>query len=297
MKVFITGGLGFIGRSISDLLLKNGHKVVATGTKPFQDRIDHENFSYISADTGQKGRWQEALGDMDAVINLAGRTIFKRWSKRYKAQIYESRVLTTRHLVDAIPQNKDIVLLSVSGVGYYGNRGDDRLTEEQPPADDFLAGLCRDWEKEAFKAEDKGVRVAVARLGVVIGKGGGAMAKMIPAFRFFLGGPLGSGNQWFPWIHLDDLTSAILFVVNGDVKGAFNFCSPYPVRNRELAKTLGRAVQRPAIMPAPAFMIRLIMGEMGSLLLFSQRAVPAKLLELGFRFQYPDIKDAIATVV
>lgn len=298
MKIFITGGLGFVGSYMLRHLLQEGHRVTATGTRPDQNRIDHEHFQYISADTTRQGPWQEALEDVDAVINLAGRSIFKRWTKQYKTQIYDSRILTTRNLVDALPSNRPVVLCSASGVGIYGDRSDDRLGEDQPPAKDFLAGVSVDWEAEAFKAEEKGVRVAVARFGVVIGKGGGAMGKMIPAFRFFAGGPLGGGGQWFPWIHMDDLMAAFRFVLGRkDARGAFNFCSPNPVRNRELAKAMGRVLKRPAVMPAPGFAIRLVMGQMGSLVLFSQRAVPDKLLDHGFRFQYPEIEGALASVV
>jgi len=298
MKIFITGGLGFVGRHLSNYLLNGGHQVLAAGTRLAPNPIDHKNFRYISADTTQKGPWQEELKDIDAAVNLAGRTIFKRWTKRYRKLIYDSRILTTRNLVESLPEKKEVVLCSTSAVGYYGNRADDILTEEQPPKDDFLSRISRDWELEAFRAEEKGIRVAVARFGVVIGKKGGAMGKMIPAFRFFLGGPLGNGSQWFPWIHMDDLVSAIMFIVDhNDAKGPFNFCSPNPVRNKDLAKTLGHVLKRPAFMPAPAFMIRLVMGELGSLVLHSQRAVPDKLLKHGFRFQYPDIRDAVEDVV
>jgi uncharacterized protein (TIGR01777 family) len=238
------------------------------------------------------------LEDVDAAINLAGRSIFKRWSKSYKALIYDSRILTTRHLVDALPTHKNISLISASGVGYYGNRDDDILTESDANGNDFLATVCRDWENEAFNAEKKGVRVVSARFGVVLGKNGGAMEKMIPAFRFFVGGPIGDGMQWFPWIHLTDLISAIIFVMeNEGVNGPFNFCSPHPVRNGDLAKTMGRVLNRPSLMPAPAFMMKLALGEFAGTLLDSQRVIPEKLIECGFNFQYADIGEAIRDIV
>ena len=298
MNVFITGGLGFVGRHLSDYLLNEGHRVIATGTRPAPNLVNNKSFVYVSADTTLPGAWQNHVSDADAVINLAGRTIFKRWTKGYKRQIRNSRILTTRNLVEALPENKQVVLVNASGVGYYGNRIDDRLTEDEPPGDDFLARVSIAWEAEAAGAEKKGIRVVIARFGVVLGKGGGAMNKMIPAFRFFAGGPLGKGMQWFPWIHRDDLTFAIRFVMeHPDVRGACNFCSPHPVRNRDLAKALGRVLNRPSFMPAPAFAIRLVMGEMGSLVLFSQRAVPEKLLNHGFRFQYPNIGEALSDVI
>jgi len=298
MKILITGGLGFVGSNLSDYLLDQGHAVIAVGRAATQNRITSERYRYISADTSRPGDWQNALGDVDGVVNLAGKSIFKRWSKSYKKEIYDSRILTTRNVVDALPSGQSIVLCSTSGAGYYGNRGDDILKEDEKSGDDFLANLSVDWEAEAFKATDKGIRVAVMRFGVILGKHGGSMAKMVPVFKFFLGGAIGRGTQWFPWIHLTDLLAAIRFIFkNPQVKGAINFCAPQPVRNRVFAKTLGKVLRRPAVMPAPAFMIRLVLGEFGNVLLYSQRTIPDKLLAYGFEFLYPDIKSAIQAVV
>ena len=294
MKIFITGGSGFVGTNLAIYLLEKGHSVIAVGTSSAHHVIRHDNFHYISADTTIKGGWQDALKDVDAVINLAGKNIFKRWSDNYKDQIYTSRILTTRNLVEAITDQKDIILCSTSAAGYYGDRADDVLKEDALPGNDFAAKVCRDWEKEAFQAETKGIRVAAMRFGVVLGKNGGALAKMVPAFKSFAGGPLGSGLQWFPWIHMDDLMAAIIFILeHPDVKGPINFCSPNPVRNRDFAGALGQVLNRPSVMRAPSFMIRLIMGEMGKSLMSSQRAIPDKLLKHGFKFQYPDINNAL----
>ena len=298
MKFLITGGLGFIGVNLSNYLLDKGHAVIALGRAATQNRITADRYEYISADTTQPGDWQKALGDVDAVVNLAGKSIFKRWSKSYKRQIYDSRILTTRNVVDALPANQSVVLCSASGAGYYGNRGDDLLKEDEKSGNDFLASVSADWEAEALKGTAKGIRAALMRFGVILGKGGGALAKMIPAFKFFVGGPIGSGNQWFPWMHLTDLMAAILFVCeHPQVTGPLNFCAPNPVRNRELAKTLGQVLGRPAFMPTPAFMVRAVLGEFAHVLLDSQRTIPAKLLSHGFEFQYPDIKSAIEEVV
>jgi len=298
MKIVITGGAGFIGTQLSDFLLSGGHRVTALGRSADQHRISHENYKYISADTTRSGKWQNELEDADAIVNLAGTTIFKRWTSSYKKQIYDSRILTTRNVVSALPQGKSITLCSASGAGYYGNRGDDSLKEDEKPGDDFLAGVSADWENEALKAADQDARVAVMRFGVILGKNGGAMAKMIPAFKLFVGGSMGSGKQWFPWMHLDDLTAAIQFILETDrLRGPFNFCGPNPTRYRDMAKTLGEVLNRPAVMPAPAFMIRLAMGEFGNVFLASQRTIPDKLLHHGFSFKYPDIKDAIRAVV
>lgn len=298
MKIFITGGLGFIGRHLSDFFLSRGHLVTAVGIRSGQNLINHQNFRYLSADTTQEGDWQEELKDTDAAVNLAGKTIFKRWNKSYKKLIYDSRILTTRNLVDALPANKGITLCSASAAGYYGNRGDDTLAEEETNGNDFLAKVSRDWEDEALRAEEKGIRVVTARFGVVLGKNGGAMGKMVPAFRLFVGGPLGEGTQWFPWIHLDDLISAMMFILeNRDIHGPVNFCAPNPIRNRDLAKAMGHVLNRPAFMPAPGFMIRLVLGEFGTTLLAGQRAIPEKLLSFGFDFEYPDIINAIRHII
>jgi len=298
MKLFITGGLGFIGRRLSEFLLNLGHQVTAVGTRSGHNLIHHKNFKYIAADTTQKGAWQEDLSRVDAVVNLAGKSIFRRWNKSYKKQIYDSRIRTTRNLVEALPETRRITLCSTSAVGYYGNRGDDILTESSSYGDDFLAKVSRDWEDEAYRAEEKGIRVLTTRFGVVLGKDGGAMGKMVSAFRFFVGGPMGDGTQWFPWIHMDDLMSAILFVIeNQHIRGPVNFCAPNPVRNRDLAKTMGHILNRPAFMPAPSFLIRLALGEFGATLLSSQRAVPEKLLNFGFNFKYPELINAVRHIV
>ena len=298
MNIFITGGTGFIGSNLSEYFLSRGHLVSAVGSSADPGRIRHKRFRYISADTTRPGSWQKEVETAEAAINLTGATIFKRWTSDYKKLIYNSRILTTRHIVEALPEGKRVTLCSASGVGYYGNRGDDILDEEETVGQDFLAQVSKDWEKEAWQAETRGNRVAVLRFGVVLGKNGGALAKMIPAFKMFFGGSVGSGNQWFPWIHLEDLMAAILFILeHQDVSGPLNFCAPNPVQNRELTKALGEILGRPTFMPAPAFMVRMVMGEFGDVFLGSQRAIPNRLIKNGFSFRYPDIRSAIQEVV
>lgn len=298
MKILVTGASGFVGTHLTGFLLNRKHEVVGLARSLRNKGFSHSKYRFIAADTAQPGPWQEALADVDAVVNLAGRSIFGRWNEAVKTEIRESRILTTRHLVQGLPSGKPVVLISASGVGFYGNRGDEVLTEDAPAGDDYLAGLSKDWEGEALAATAKGDRVVLARLGVVLGKGGGAMAQMIPAFKSFLGGPIGNGRQWFPWIHLEDLSAAMLFLLERpEISGPVNLCAPDPVTNRDFAGALGRALKRPAFMPAPAFMVRLALGEFADVLLGSQRAVPKKLQQHHFGFRYPDIQSAVNAVV
>ncbi len=298
MNVKITGGTGFVGSHVSAHFLSGGHQVTAFGRSSAHPPIRHDCYRYVSADTTQPGDWQNEFQDADAVVNLAGATIFKRWTDSYKKLIYDSRILTTRNVAASLPQERRIVFCSASGVGYYGSQGDDLLKEDHEPGNDFLAGVSVDWEKEAAAAASKEVRVILMRFGVILGKDGGAMAKMIPAFKLFVGGSMGSGKQWFPWMHLTDLITAVQYIIDNDqINGAVNFCAPNTIQYRDLAKSLGTALKRPAIMPAPAFLIRLAMGEFGNVFLASQRAVPQKLMDHGFSFQFPDIADAVRAIV
>jgi hypothetical protein len=298
MKILVTGATGFIGTHLTAYLLNRNHQVIGLARSPRDKGYSHPGYRFVAADTAQPGPWQEALADVDAVVNLAGRSIFGRWNAAVKSEIRESRIRTTRHVVQALPPGKPAVLISASGVGFYGHRGEEVLAEDASAGSDFLARLSKDWEGEALAAETKGARVVLARLGVVLGKGGGAMAQMIPAFKFFVGGPIGNGRQWFSWIHLQDLITGMLFSIERPgISGPVNLCAPDPARNRDLAGALGRALNRPAFMPAPAFLVRMAMGEFAEVLLGSQRAVPQKLLQHGFGFRHPDIRSAVQEVV
>ncbi|HQH17842.1 MAG TPA: TIGR01777 family oxidoreductase, partial [Smithella sp.] len=187
---------------------------------------------------------------------------------------------------------------STSAVGYYGFHQDEELTESSPAGTDFLARLARDWESEAMNAQTKGARVVITRFGIVLGKDGGALGQMIPLFKFFLGGPLGSGRQWFSWVHMQDLVEAFIFLLGKkEISGPVNLCSPEPVRNKELGSAIGRVLHRPSFMPAPGFMIKLILGEFGSVLLEGQRVIPEKLLDAGYQFRYPGIDEALKNIV
>lgn len=295
MHILITGGTGFVGRRLSRFFLDRGHAVTTLGRSTRHPWDGEKGFRHLAADTTQEGPWQEAVAGSQAVINLAGATIFRRWTASAKKEIYDSRVLTTRHLVAALGAPCNGFLFSASGVGYYGDRGDQPLTEDAAPGSDFLARLSVDWEAEALAAATKGARVAIGRFGVILHPDGGALPKMLPAFRMGAGGPLGSGRQYFPWIHLEDVVAAIDFLFqNEGTRGVFNFCGPEAVTNRELARTLGRLLHRPALLPAPALMMRLALGEASGVLLGSQRSVPRRLRESGFEFRYPTIEAALA---
>lgn len=294
MKIFVTGGQGFVGRHLCRSLLEKGHTVVATGTRPDPKPHDHHGWSYLQADTSRPGDWQQVLADCQAVINLAGRTIFQRWTTAYKRQILDSRILTTRHLAQALAPSA--TLISTSAVGFYGDRGEDLLTEADPAGAGFLAEVAGQWEAEALAAQT--ARVVITRFGVVLGQDGGALEKMVPAFKAFVGGPVGPGNQWMPWIHMADLVGAIEFVLDNQIlEGPVNLCAPNPVRNREFAAALGRALGRPALATVPKLALKLAMGEMAQTVLASLKVVPQRLLDAGFVFQFPLIDAALADLV
>ncbi len=295
MKIFIAGSLGFVGRHLSKTLLDDGHRITGVGrsTQP-RNNIDHPSFHYLAADTTKPGDWQTRVADHDIVINLAGRSIFTYWTEKVKKEIYDSRILTTRNLAQSLTGAKNVVFFSTSAVGYYGERGEDVLTEKEPPGNDFLAKVSIDWEAEAMKAQTDTIRVVLTRFGIVLDRRGGAMAQMVPAFKFFLGGRLGSGRQWFPWIHLHDLSEAYRFAINHpQLSGPANWCAPEPVRNEELTRMLAQKLDRPAMLPVPEFVIKTMAGEFGEALICSTRAQPAVLMDAGFAFTYGTIDSAL----
>jgi uncharacterized protein len=263
------------------------------GTEGFPPQV-----RIIEGDPTQPGKWQLAAKEHDIFINLAGASIFSRWTDEGKKLIRESRLRTTGNLVEALKRGKGGVFLSTSAVGFYGFHQDEILTEESPPGDDFLGRMAVDWEREAMAAEEKGLRVVIPRFGIVLGEKGGALGQMIPLFKRFLGGPIGHGRQWFSWIHREDLVRAFLFLLGRpEISGPVNFTAPHPVRNKDLAKALGKALHRPSFLSSPGFMLKLVLGEFGSVLLEGQRVVPEKLLRSGFQFLYPEIEKALEQIV
>jgi uncharacterized protein len=299
MKIFMTGGTGFVGTYLARKLISEGHTVTILTQALTGAETQSTGISYLIGNPTLQGPWQDAVRHHDVIINLAGASIFSRWTDKQKRILLSSRIDTTRHLVEALPDDsKHITFFSTSAVGYYGFHEDEELTESAQAGNDFLAKLAEDWEREAWQAKEKGARVVITRFGIVLGPNGGALGQMIPLFKFFLGGPLGSGRQWFSWVHIQDLAAAFSFLLqNREISGAINLCSPHPVRNKELGQAIGRVLHRPSFLPAPGFMIKLILGEFGSVLLKGQRAIPRRLLDSGFYFQHPDIEGALKNII
>ena len=300
MKILITGGTGFVGTQLTSRLIRDGNEVTVLTRSGKGPEKGPPGVSYLKGDPTQKGSWQEAIKNHDAVINLAGASIFSKWTEEHKKAIRESRVNTTRNIVEGIPpqSQQQFALFSTSAVGYYGFCGDEELTEESRHGDDFLAKIAMEWEEEALKARDKGARVVITRFGIVMGEKGGALSQMIPLFKKYIGGPIGSGKQWFSWVHIRDLAEAFVFLIkHPEISGPVNVCSPNPVRNKDLAKALGKALHRPSLIPAPGLMVKWVLGEFGSVILEGQRVLPRRLLDLGFVFQYPDIDKALQSIV
>ncbi len=300
MHIFIAGSTGFIGRALVLRLRRDGHQLTAwvRDEEGARSRLGAE-VNLLPIDRGDIAL-RDTLASCDAVVNLAGEPLIGRWTSRRRDQIVESRVQLTGRIVSAMEQSagKPAVLISGSAVGYYGDRGDEVLTEESAPADDFLGNLCSDWERAAARAEEFGVRVVALRTGIVLGRDGGALSKLLTPFRLGLGGPIGSGQQYMPWIHLHDHVEIVATAL-GDARynGPINATAPLPVTNKEFAKALGRALHRPAFAPLPAFVLKAALGEAASVLLTGQRALPEKLGRLGFTFQYEALDAALADIV
>jgi uncharacterized protein (TIGR01777 family) len=298
MKVFITGGTGFVGNAVVEALLGRDHEVTILTRLAPRGQPPSKRVAYVEGDPRQAGKWQERAAEHDGVINLAGASIFCRWNPANKRAIRESRIETTRNLVQGLSGRKgqETILISASGTGYYGFREEEGLGEDASAGHDFLAVLSQEWEAEAQKAAEHGARVALCRLGVVLGRNGGALKKMAPAFRAGLGSPLGKGNQWFSWIHETDLANIFLFLLSRkDASGPVNCTAPHPVRNRELTKELGQALRRPTFLPSvPGPLLKMALGEFAQVFLEGQCAVPTRLLALGFDFRFPILDQALA---
>ncbi len=304
--VALTGGTGLIGKALVSALTQRGDKVLLLVRNLEKAKSELPNLAgYYKWDAmSESGEWTCALASADAVIHLAGVPVAARWNDDYKKEIYDSRIVSTRNLVRAIAQSgtKPKVFITASGVGYYGNQGYDMnvpiLDENAPPANDFLAKVCIDWENEAFAAEKAGARAVAVRTGVVLSTKGGALEKMLTPFKLFAGGPIGSGKQWVSWIHIDDQVGLYLFAIDNEkATGALNAVAPNPVQMQEFAQTLGKILSRPSLFPVPKAALELLFGEAAGVIAEGQRVVPKRTLELGFSFKYPTLEGALRDVL
>jgi uncharacterized protein len=297
MNILITGGTGFIGSALTKELVSQGAAVTVLSRKPAQ----------VSAICGQKVRGLANLQELneedtfDVIINLAGAGIFDwRWTSARKLLLRDSRMGLTAELLNAIKrmQVKPGLLISGSAIGYYGNQADRQLTEQTTPITDFSQKLCADWENAALQAQSSGVRVCLIRTGLVLAKGGGLMQRMLLPFQLGLGGRLGDGQQWMSWIHRDDwIKIALTMIDNPSMSGAYNATAPNPVTNAEFTQTLARCVKRPALLPIPGVILKVVLGEMAELVLGSQRVLPERLLEQGFQFDHACLENALQEIL
>jgi uncharacterized protein (TIGR01777 family) len=300
MKIVVAGGTGFLGSPLAETYAEDGHEVLVLSRSLAPGVTRHESGTGVPGITrvgwtpdGALGPWHRAIDGADAVINLAGESIGgKRWRPQRKAELHDSRILATRSLAAAIAaaSSPPRVFASASAVGYYGDSGDAPRTESSPAGHDFLARLCEDWEQEARRAARAGVRIAILRTGLVLERSGGTLAEMMRPFRFFVGGPLGSGRQWMSWIHrLDWIEMVRWIVLTGDASGPLNLTAPHPVTNRQFARALGRALKRPSLVPAPGLALKVVLGEFADYVVTGQRVLPTRAQALGYHFRYPEL--------
>lgn len=301
MRVVITGGTGLIGRALAASLGAEGHEVIVLSRSPGRATALPAGVRAEHWDGRSAAGWVRVADGADAIVNLAGENIAEgRWTAQRKQRIRESRLNAGRAVVEAVGQatRKPRVVVQASAVGYYGPRGDEGITEETGPGSDFLAQVAVDWEDSTRAVEAQGVRRSIARSAVVLATEGGSLPRMLRPFKLFVGGPLGSGRQWFPWIHIEDEVGALRFLLeNEGATGPFNLAAPNPVTNAEFTQALGRVLGRPAFMRAPALALRLIFGEVASVLVEGQRAVPRRLLDLGFAFRFPEAEAALRNIL
>lgn len=301
MHALVTGATGFVGRHLLAQLPGPVHVLSRDAAKAERTLADFDVRAFGWDPDGASPPPQAAFDGVEVVYNLAGESIAEgKWTGEKKRRIRDSRVVGTRNLVEAISvlEARPRVLVNASAVGWYGDRGDKLLTEDEPPATDFLGSVCVEWEREAMRAETAGLRVVTPRLGVVLGRDGGALEKMLPVFRWGAGGKLGSGEQYVPWIHVEDLVRLLRFAASHEtLSGPVNAASPNPVTNAHFTKAMGEATRRPTLFGAPKFALKALAGEMSDLLLYSQRVVPAKALAAGFAFLHPEIEEALTDLL
>jgi uncharacterized protein len=290
-----------IGRPLVRELRERGDEVIALSRNPERAAASLGVEAQGWRDPKGEPPPPESLRGSDAVAHLLGESVAQRWTEAAKREIRDSRILSTRQLVARLaelpPQERPRVLVSQSATGFYGPRGDERLSEEAPGGDDFLANVVRDWEAEAQRAAELGMRVVTTRTGVVLAEGGGALEKMLPFFKIGVGGPVAGGKQFVPWVHLDDVVAALVACLDGDLSGPVNLTAPEPVTNRELSRTLGKVLRRPAVAPVPGLAVKALYGEMAMIVTTGQRAVPARLEESDYRFRRPSLEAALRATI
>ncbi|UCC60189.1 MAG: TIGR01777 family oxidoreductase [Dehalococcoidia bacterium] len=301
MRIVITGGTGLIGRALSADLANDGHDVVVLSRYPGRDAGLPGEVRIERWDGRTAGEWSSLVDGADAVVNLAGENIAaRRWSSTHKRLIRDSRLCSGGAVFAAIEaaKHKPRVVIQASGIGYYGDCGDEEVTEETAPGQDFLAQLAVEWESSTSRLQEMGVRWVAIRTGIVLSMEGGALSRMIFPVPFLNAGRFGSGRQWFPWIHIADEVEAIRFLIENEAAGGpFNLASPNPVTNAGFARSLGKQLGRPLLMPAPAPLLRVMLGEMAAALLHGQRAVPGRLLQMGYTFQFTDCDSALRNLL
>ena len=295
MKVAIAGGTGFVGSRLVERLLAEGHQVLILTRNPASVK-PAPSVEVVAYNPKESGAWQQSISGCDAVVNLAGEPIAeKRWTPEHKKEIINSRKIGTQKIVEAISKAnpKPSVLVSASAIGYYGTSETATFEESSPSGNDFLAQVCQEWEAEAQKVKDTGTRLVIVRIGIVLAMGG-AIGKMIPPFKMFAGGPIGTGKQWFSWIHRDDLVNLILFALQQrEVEGVLNATAPNPVRMNEVSQTLGEVLNRPSWLPVPAFALEVLLGDGAQVVLEGQQVLPKRTITQGFDYQYPSLKQAL----
>ncbi len=296
--ISIAGGTGFIGRHLAEEFLKSGYSVLISSRNPDKARDEFKKFEIFKWNPLTEDFPVEVIERSDVVLNLVGENISKRWTEDVKRRLRESRVISTRKIVDAFSNvdSKGKLFISASAIGIYGSKRDELIDENSSLGDDFLAQLCKDWEAEAKRAENYGVRVAILRIGIVLGRDGGFIARLYPLFKLGLGGKIGDGKAWISWIHIDDLAGVVKFAIeNENFFGIYNVVSPNPVTNEEFTKIFAKVLKRPAILPVPVLGLKILFGkELTEIALTSSlRVRPARLIEAGFEFKYPEIELAL----
>jgi uncharacterized protein (TIGR01777 family) len=299
MKIAITGASGFVGSRLVEKLKTQGHQILVFTRNLERTKRIFPNLEIVVYQPTQSGDWQQKIAGCDAVVNLAGEPIAERWTPEHKKAILESRQLGTQKLVEAIAiaDPKPSVLVNASAIGYYGTSETATFDENSAPGSDFLAQVCQAWEAEAKKVKEAGVRLVIIRIGIVLGNGG-ALAKMVPPFKIFAGGPLGNGRQWFSWIHREDLVNLIIdAIARPEIEGTYNATAPNPVRMSQLCQTLGEVINRPSWLPVPDFALELLLGESAKVVLEGQQVLPKATQAIGFQYQYPTLKPALTEIV